>query len=142
MSLTATHDLTATRQSWHRVADHVLAAGQSASAGTIRLRPFPGGFATVRPLAGRHLAVVGTDLVVLAEDGRRRSTPLTTLGAAAAAADAQPALRGSSSRRCRARPAGLLRPRHRARPRRRPRPRPGGRPGAGRLVRPWRRRPP
>jgi hypothetical protein len=95
MTLTAPPTLAATRQSWHRVAEHVLAAGQFADAGTIRLRYHPGGIATVRGVAGRQLAVVGSDLVVLEPDGTGRSTPLTTVRAAAAFAGVNPGLRGS-----------------------------------------------
>jgi hypothetical protein len=92
---TSAHDLASTRESWHRVAEHVLAAGQFADAGTIRLRPCPGGFATVRGVAGRQLAVVGDELVVLDPDGGRRSARLTTIGAAAAFAGVTAGLRGS-----------------------------------------------
>jgi hypothetical protein len=95
MTLPAPHTLAATRQSWHRVAEHVLAAGQFADAGTIRLRYYPGGIGTVRGVAGRQLAVVGSDLVVLEPDGTRRSTPLTTVRAAAAFAEVSPGLHGS-----------------------------------------------
>jgi hypothetical protein len=93
--LTTAQDLAPTRESWHRVAEHVLAAGQFTDAGTIRLRPSPGGFATVRGVAGRQLAVVGDELVVLEPDGSRRSARLTTIRAAAAFAGVTPGLRGS-----------------------------------------------
>src|SRR4051794_12845567 len=86
--------LTATRESWHRVAEHVLAAGQFAAVGTIRLRPWPGGFATAVGLGGRHLAVVADQLVVIDGDVLR-SRPLTTLRAAAAFAGVRPGLTGS-----------------------------------------------
>jgi|tagenome__1003787_1003787.scaffolds.fasta_scaffold20835754_1 hypothetical protein len=95
MTLTTPQDLAGTRESWHRVAEHVLAAGQYADAGTIRLRPYPGGIGTVRGVAGRQLAVVGDELVVLEPDGSRRSAPLTTVGAAAAFAGVRGGLRGS-----------------------------------------------
>jgi len=95
MTVTAPHALASTRQSWHRVAEHVLAAGQYADAGTIRLRPRPGGIGTVRGVAGRQLAVVGRDLVVVEPDGRHRSTPLTDLRAVAAFAGVAPGLHGS-----------------------------------------------
>src|SRR3954470_6817743 len=64
-----------TRKSWHRVAEHVLAAGQYAAAGTIRLRPCPGGIETVVGADGRQLAVVGDELVVLEPDGTRPCAP-------------------------------------------------------------------
>lgn len=86
--------LARTRQSWHRLAEHVLAAGQFDAAGTIRLRPVPGGFGTVVGVDGRHLAVDGTELVV-SDGAGRRSAPLTTLRAAAAFAGVRPGLRGS-----------------------------------------------
>ena len=96
MTVTASPDLVRTRDGWHRVAEHVLAAGQFAAAGTIRLRAFPGGFSTVVGVDGRQLAVVGDRLVVL--DGtERREAPLTTVGAAADFAGVTPGLRGSYS---------------------------------------------
>src|SRR3954453_9992148 len=95
MTLTTPQALAGTRESWHRGAEHALAAGQYADAGTIRLRPYPGGIGTVRGVAGRQLAVIGSDLVVLEAHGVRRSTPLTTLRAAAAFAGVSPGLRGS-----------------------------------------------
>jgi hypothetical protein len=95
MTLTTTRHLANTRECWHRVAEHVLAAGQFADAGTIRLRPYPGGLATVRGVAGRQLAIVGDELVVVEPDGSRRSARLTTVGAAAAFAGVSPGLRGS-----------------------------------------------
>src|SRR3954464_1865628 len=96
MTLTTPQDLAGTRESWHRVAEHVLAAGQYADAGTIRLRPYPGGIGTVRGVAGRQLAVVGNDLVVLERDGARRAEPLTPAPAAPEFAGVSPGLRGSS----------------------------------------------
>jgi hypothetical protein len=95
MRLTTPQALAETRDSWHRVAEHVLAAGQFAAEGTIRLRPHPGGIVTARGVAGRHLAVLGDQLVVLGPDGRRRSTRLTTIGDAAAFAGVEPGLRGT-----------------------------------------------
>jgi hypothetical protein len=95
MTMMQTPALTRTRDSWHRVAEHVLAAGQFADAGTIRLRTSPGGIATVRGVAGRQLAVVGDELVVLHADGTRRSQRLSTLRAAADFAGVAPGLRGS-----------------------------------------------
>jgi len=97
MTFVTAQRLTETRKSWHRVAEHILAAGQFADAGTIRLRPYPGGMITVRGVAGRQLAIVGDELVVLEPDGSRRSTRLTTIRAAAAFAGVTPGLRGSYS---------------------------------------------
>ncbi|MGY1710505.1 hypothetical protein ACI8AC_13465 [Geodermatophilus sp. SYSU D00758] len=84
----------ATRESWHRVAEHVLAAGQYAAAGTIRLRPVPGGLGTTAGVDGRQLAVVGARLVVTGPGGRTEA-PLTTLREVATAAGVRPGLRGS-----------------------------------------------
>jgi hypothetical protein len=95
MTLTTPQRLVETRTGWHRVAEHVLAAAQFADAGTIRLRVWVGGMATVRGVAGRQLAVVGDALVVVEADGSRRSAPLTTVGAAAAFAGVTPGLRGT-----------------------------------------------
>jgi hypothetical protein len=76
--------LARTRESWHRVAEHVLAAAQFADSAEIALRPRDGGFQTTHPLQGvRHLAVDGAELVVLDHRGARR-TPLITLREAAA----------------------------------------------------------
>ncbi|WP_456919637.1 hypothetical protein [Geodermatophilus sp. SYSU D00708] len=94
MTMTAPRVSAATRTSWHRVAEHVLAAGQFAAKGTIRLRPCPGGFATTVGLGDRQLAVVGDELLAIRGD-TRRSQPLTTLGRAARFAGVELGLRGS-----------------------------------------------
>jgi hypothetical protein len=79
----ATNPLAATRDSWHRVAEHVIAAAQFADTGKIALRSVAGGFQTTRPLrGGRQLSVVNTQLVITDETGTR-TTPLTTIAAAA-----------------------------------------------------------
>jgi hypothetical protein len=96
MTLMQTPALARTRDSWHRVAEHVLAAGQFAASGTIRLRPSPGGFATTAGVEGRQLAVVGLTLVV-SDGGARRTAPFSTVGALAAFAGVQPGLSGSYS---------------------------------------------
>ena len=96
MTLVTPSVLVESRQCWHRVAEHVLAAGQFAAAGTIRLRPHPGGFATVVGVEGRQLAVDANRLVVL-DGAERRETELTTVGNAAAFAGVEPGLRGSYS---------------------------------------------
>src|SRR4051795_12418796 len=96
MTLTASRALAETRESWHRVAEHVLAAAQFADAGTIRLRPFPGGFATTAGSRGRLLAVVA-DPVLGGEGADFGAPPLTTLPAAPASVGAPPGLRGSYS---------------------------------------------
>src|SRR3954471_10881762 len=94
MTLSTSPALIETRESWHRVAEHVLAAGQFAAAGTIRLRPWPGGFATTVGIDGRRLAVVG-DRLLLIDGDVSHSQPLTTMRAAAAFAGVTPGLRGS-----------------------------------------------
>jgi hypothetical protein len=94
MTMTAPQLLAATRTSWHRVAEHVLAAGQFATAGTIRLRPYPGGFATTAGVAGRQLAVV-VDQIVMIDGDSSRSERLTTLRRAADFAGVELGLRGS-----------------------------------------------
>ena len=96
MTGTRSPALARTRDSWHRVAEHVLAAGQFAAAGTIRLRPIPGGFSTTAGVDGRRLAVVGLTLVV-ADGDLRRTIPFSTVGALAAFAGVEPGLRGSYS---------------------------------------------
>jgi hypothetical protein len=96
MTATASSTLLRTRDSWHRVAEHVLAAGQFTASGTIRLRPSPGGFSTSVGIDGRQLAVDVDRLVVL-DGAERRDAALTTVGAAAAFAGVVPGLRGSYS---------------------------------------------
>jgi hypothetical protein len=91
-----TADLRSTRDAWHRVAEHVLAAGQHSASGTIRLRVGPGGFRTTAGVAGRQLAVEG-DRLVVEDGGDRRSIRLTTLREVAAFAGVEPGLRGSYS---------------------------------------------
>ena len=94
--MTSPDPLAATRSAWHRVAEHVLAAGQIRAAGTIRLRARPGGFGTTVGIDGRHLGVEGDRLVVEDGDGRR-TIRLTTLRAAADAAGVRLGLSGSYS---------------------------------------------
>lgn len=75
--------LAATRDAWHRVAEHVLAAAQYADTAEITLRPVAGGFQTTHPLRGnRRLSVVNTQLIITDDTGTR-ATPLTTVAAAA-----------------------------------------------------------
>jgi hypothetical protein len=96
MTRTQSPALTRTRDSWHRVAEHVLAAGQFAASGTLRLRPSPGGFTTTAGVDGRQLAVDRLTLVV--SDGDiRRTTPFSTVAALAAFAGVRPGLTGSYS---------------------------------------------
>jgi hypothetical protein len=84
--------LTATRDAWHRVAEHVLAAALYAATKEITLAPAPGGFAT--PAFGPDatvLAVDGAELAVTGRSGTRRA-PLTTIGAAAEFAGVTPGM--------------------------------------------------
>ena len=69
--------LAATRDGWHRVAEHVLAAAQYADTGKIGLRPSTAGFATARPLrGGRQLRVAEAELIVIDACGdAQRATP-------------------------------------------------------------------
>lgn len=107
MTMTAPGVLAATRTSWHRMAEHVLAAGQFAASGTIRLRPHPGGFATTVGLGDRQLAVVGDELLVI-RGNSTSSEPLTTLGRAADFAGVELGLRGSYPPSTAADPDALL----------------------------------
>lgn len=100
--MATTEDLVGTRLALHAVAEHVLSAGLHAATGRIGLRAAPGGFGTPWFTAdgvldgdpegdhvARRLRVDGVDLVV--EQGEeQRSTPLTTVGEAAAFADVTP----------------------------------------------------
>jgi hypothetical protein len=75
--------LAATREGWHRVAEHILAAALHAETGEIALRVSPGGFRTPPFGAdGRFLAVDGTELVVGGPGSIQRAA-LTTLREAA-----------------------------------------------------------
>jgi hypothetical protein len=96
MTSTQLPALVATRRSWHRVAEHVLAAAQFAASGTIRLRPSPGGFSTTAGIEGRQLSVVGMALVV-SSGNTRRSTPFSSLAALAEFAAVRPGLSGPYS---------------------------------------------
>jgi hypothetical protein len=74
-----------TRDALHAVAEHVLAAKRYSVDGHIGLEPTMGGFGT--PVIDRWCArVEGASLVVLDDDGERR-TPITTLAAGAAFVD-------------------------------------------------------
>jgi hypothetical protein len=84
--------LAATRDGWHRVAEHVLAAAQYADTGKIGLRPSTAGFATARPLrGGRQLRVAEAQLIVT-DGSSTRSTPLRTVAAAAQFAGITPGM--------------------------------------------------
>src|SRR5215472_15499742 len=75
--------LAATRDAWHKVAEHILASALHAETGKIGLLPSPGGFRTPAfGTDGTFLAVDGSELVVGRAGGSRRAA-LTTLRAAA-----------------------------------------------------------
>ena len=78
--------LAPTRESLHRVAEHVLSAALKRATGQIALRPGPGGVRTP-PLddEGRVLALVGTDIALLVGAEVTRRAPLTTVREAAEA---------------------------------------------------------
>jgi hypothetical protein len=71
-----------TRESLHRVAEHVLAAARMRTIGEFGLLPRPGGFGTPPFRDDRVIAVEGTDLVVTGGGASERA-PLTTVRAAA-----------------------------------------------------------
>jgi hypothetical protein len=82
--------LVSTRQSLHRVAEHLLAAALKRATGQIALRAVSGGFGTPPlPGDGTVLAVVGADLVV-DRGGDVRRQRLTTLREAAQFAGVEP----------------------------------------------------
>ena len=78
--------LSTTRESLHRVAEHVLSAALKRATGRIALRPGPGGVRTP-PLddEGRVLALVGTDIALLVGAEVTRRAALTTVREAAEA---------------------------------------------------------
>ena len=75
--------LTATRQSLHRVAEHLLAAAHKRATGQITLVPADNGVATPPLPDGSVVAIEGTDVVVRGPNQVRRA-PLTTLAETAA----------------------------------------------------------
>jgi hypothetical protein len=75
--------LTTTRESLHRVAEHLLAATRKRATGEITLAQGAGGFRTPPLPDGSTLAVDGTVLVVTGPDGDRRER-LRTIARAAA----------------------------------------------------------
>lgn len=81
--------LTRTRESWHTLAEHVLAAARYRANGKIGLRFTRAGFGT--PFFGSHeqLRVAGGRLLVI-RDGGITADPVTTVAAAARAARIAP----------------------------------------------------
>ena len=90
--------LVSTRNSLHRVAEHVLAAALKTWTGHIGLRPTPGGFSTPDS-AGRVVGVVGTEIVVTDVDGVRRA-PITTVRAGADLVGIAPGFPWAAKRSC------------------------------------------
>src|SRR5689334_7958377 len=85
-------DLAPTRESLHRVAEHVLAAAQARAGAGIRLRYTTGGFETFVGLPdGTRIGVVDRRIVVSGPHDRRDAA-LTTVAAAAAFAGTEPGL--------------------------------------------------
>jgi hypothetical protein len=74
--------LHATRDSWHALAEHVLAAARHRVNRRIGLRATPGGFGTPSFGDGEEVRVDGAALVVT-RDGETVRHPITTVGAAA-----------------------------------------------------------
>jgi hypothetical protein len=74
------HDaLAATRQAWHQIAEHVLAAARHAATGHIGLVAAPGGFAT--PPFGSDYTTLAVDLdeFVVIRAGQQRRTRIRTV---------------------------------------------------------------
>ncbi len=85
----STDQLTVTRQSLHRAAEHLLAAARKRATGEITLLPAPDGVTTPPLPDGRVVSLEGADVVVRRPGGVRRA-PLTTLVDAAGAVGLQP----------------------------------------------------
>ena len=81
-----TKPLTPTRESLHRVAEHVLSAALKRATGQIALRPGRGGVRTPALPDGRVIALVGTRIVVERDGAVVREAPVTTVRQAAAVA--------------------------------------------------------
>jgi hypothetical protein len=84
--------LASTRNAWHSVAEHVLAAARHRATGRIGLRVTPGGCGTPpyeREGATEEVRIAGRDLVARVGDATT-TTPLTTVGAAAAVVGIEP----------------------------------------------------
>ena len=88
-TLPSAEDLTATRRSLHRAAEHLLAAARKRATGDITLVPTHGGVATPPLGDGSVVALEGDEVVVRRPEGVRRA-PLTTLAATAAAVGLEP----------------------------------------------------
>ena len=97
-TMPSTDVLTATRQSLHRAAEHLLAAARKRATGEITLLPAPDGVTTPPLPDGRVVSLEGGDVVVRRPSGERRA-PLTTLVDAAGAVGLQPGFPGPSTGR-------------------------------------------
>src|SRR3954471_986867 len=78
--------LATTRESLHRVAEHVLSAALKRATGHIALRAGPGGVRTPALPDGRVIALQGTRIVVERDGAVVREAPVTTVRQAAAVA--------------------------------------------------------
>jgi hypothetical protein len=75
--------LVATRNSWHQVAEHVVAKARFVEDGRVELEAFAGGFATPLLARARRVRVDGVDIVLDEGDESRRAR-MATVGEAAA----------------------------------------------------------
>src|SRR5437868_8878275 len=87
--------LPATRQAWHQLAEHVLAAARYAMSGHIGLVPAPGGFATApfrTPGSVQEFTVLSVDLdeFVVTRGGQQRRTRIATVAQVAEFAGIRP----------------------------------------------------
>jgi hypothetical protein len=81
--------LATTRESLHRVAEHVLSAALKRATGDIALRPGPGGVRTPTLPDGRVIALVANRILVERDGAVVREAPVTTVRQAAAVAGVQ-----------------------------------------------------
>lgn len=85
MSAAAATDLAITRSALHALAEQVISpVRQRATGGRIALEARPGGFGTHVLPDGGWVGVSGEEIVIVEPGGARRSTPITTVRAAAA----------------------------------------------------------
>lgn len=77
--MTLPDTLPATRDGWHRLAEHVLSAARHAATGRIGLLPAPGGFTT--PAFGPDARVLAVDLdeFVVTRNGQQQRTRIITV---------------------------------------------------------------
>lgn len=77
--MTVPDPLPATRDAWHRLAEHVLSAARYAATGHIGLVPAPGGFATPAFGPGACVLAVDLDEFIVTRDGQQRRTRIATV---------------------------------------------------------------